>query len=141
VRDVLDALAVLMSRVHAGRVRIAVDADAALVFAGSREDLEEMLGNLLDNACKWATTQVSTHAWQRDGALEIRVEDDGPGIDDAHAATATQRGVRLDERTAGSGLGLSIVEGVAAGYGGVLALERSELGGLAATLSFRAGGG
>ena len=138
VRPVLDALASVMARVHRGRVQIAVEADPALRFAGSREDLEEMLGNLLDNACKHAASRVRAAAAMHAGGVEIRVEDDGVGLDADQAGRALQRGVRLDERVAGSGLGLAIVQDLAAGYGGTLALERSALGGLLATLRFAA---
>ena len=136
VREVLDSLARLMSQVHGSRVHVEMDADATLVFRGRRDDLEEMLGNLLDNACKWAATRVHARAYAAGEGLEICVADDGEGVDLANVASLTGRGVRLDQRSGGSGLGLAIVEELAAAYGGVLVLGRSELGGLAATLRF-----
>jgi signal transduction histidine kinase len=99
------------------------------------EDMIELLGNLLDNACKWATSQVRLHL-AADGALRIRVEDDGPGLDDDTAEAMLARGARLDESRDGHGLGLSIVKDIVALYGGRLLLERSpELGGLSVEVS------
>lgn len=95
------------------------------------EDMIELLGNLLDNACKWATSTVRLEL-QADGPLRIRVEDDGPGLSDAEAEAMLERGVRLDETRAGHGLGLAIVRDIVTLYGGRLTLTRSaELGGLA----------
>lgn len=138
VRDVLEALADVLARVHGPRVEIAVEADAALRFPGSRDDLEEMLGNLLDNACKWAQRHVRAAAAVTGGLLTIAVDDDGAGLTPEQAERVLQRGVRLDERMAGSGLGLAIVQEVAAGYGGRLSLAASPLGGLRAMLVFQA---
>lgn len=109
--------------------------DAGLRFHGSEDDLEDMLGNLLDNACKWAHRNVGVQAAMRDtGMLCIVVTDDGPGIagDDIDGALA--RGARLDEKVPGSGLGLSIVATLAASYGGEFRLERLQDAGLRATL-------
>ena len=94
------------------------------------EDMIELLGNLLDNACKWAASTVRLHV-AADGALLIRVEDDGPGVDGRAAETVLARGGRLDETRAGHGLGLAIVQDIVTLYGGRLALSRSaDLGGL-----------
>ena len=94
------------------------------------EDVIELLGNLLDNACKWAASTVRLHV-AADGALLIRVEDDGPGVDGRAAETVLARGGRLDETRAGHGLGLAIVQDIVTLYGGRLALSRSaDLGGL-----------
>jgi len=90
----------------------------------------ELLGNLLDNACKWATSAVRLDL-AVDGALRIRVEDDGPGLDGVETEAMLERGTRLDETRSGHGLGLAIVRDIVALYGGRLALERSAaLGGL-----------
>jgi signal transduction histidine kinase len=109
--------------------------DASLPwFRGEETDLEEMAGNLLDNACKWAKSQVaiSMVAERAAGAavLLIRIEDDGPGLTPQEAEKVLQRGVRLDEKTPGSGLGLDIVKELVDVYGGTLQLKRSDLGGL-----------
>jgi signal transduction histidine kinase len=94
------------------------------------EDMIELLGNLLDNACKWAASAVRLDL-RVDGLLRIRVEDDGPGLADADAAQMLDRGTRLDEKRAGHGLGLAIVRDIVTLYGGRLTLERSAaLGGL-----------
>lgn len=139
VGPVLDALIGLMQRVHHDRGVVferVPGADA--VFAGSREDLEEMLGNLLDNAGKWADAKVRIGVATGLGRLQIDVRDDGPGLpaDALHEVTA--RGVRLDERTPGSGLGLAIVQDIAEGYGGRLTLA-SDAPGLVAVLDLPAG--
>ena len=94
------------------------------------EDMLELLGNLLDNACKWARSRVHV-GLQIDRELVVRIADDGPGVADADRARLLQRGARLDEQGGGSGLGLSIVNDLVAHYGGTLALQRDDdLGGL-----------
>ena len=99
------------------------------------EDMIELLGNLLDNACKWAASTVRLDL-RVDGPLWIRVEDDGPGLGDADAEQMLERGTRLDETRAGHGLGLAIVRDIVTLYGGRLALERSAaLGGLCAEVT------
>jgi signal transduction histidine kinase len=103
-------------------------------FKGELQDLEEMLGNLLDNACKWAKRQVRISCGTYDGRLEITLEDDGPGIADAELENVTRRGKRLDDSKPGHGQGLGIVKDITALYGGSLKLARSELGGLQAKL-------
>jgi signal transduction histidine kinase len=107
-------------------------------FRGDAGDLEEMAGNLLDNACKWSQGKIAvTMAAERGsaaGMLVIRVEDDGPGISDEDAGKVLRRGVRLDEKTPGSGLGLDIVKELVDVYGGSLQLKRSVLGGVLAEL-------
>ncbi len=103
-------------------------------FAGDVADLDEMLGNLLDNACKWGRTKVQVTVRTLDHQLEITVEDDGPGLTDTQAEALFQRGARLDERVPGSGLGLAIARDLAEIYGGNVHLGRSGSGGLAAIL-------
>lgn len=130
VADVAQAMCRLMARVHGERgvVFSADGMDAALQFAGARADLEEMLGNLLDNAGKWARQQVTVSATAEDGQVRIDVRDDGPGLAADALARVTQRGVRLDEREGSSGLGLAIVGDIAASYGGRLALANAQPG-------------
>lgn len=112
-----------------------------IVFAGEREDLEELLGNLLENAMKWAKSAVSVtvapSAGKDDNLFEISIDDDGPGIPEDKARDALKRGRRLDETKPGTGLGLAIVADLVNEYGGVLALERSGLGGLKAVVRLR----
>ena len=140
ITPVVDGLLDAMRRIHAAR-GIAFSADIAdeAVFAGSVEDLEEMLGNLLDNAGKWARTQVRIASAQTtDHHLLVSIEDDGPGMDEAAVQRALQRGVRLDERIPGSGLGLDIVEGMTRNHDGEMLIDRSALGGLRVRLRFPA---
>jgi signal transduction histidine kinase len=115
-------------------VALAID-EATPWFRGDDSDLEEMVGNLLDNGCKWAKSGVMLSA-TADAArqVEITVEDDGPGLTPEQAEQVLRRGVRLDEKTPGSGLGLDIVKELVDVYGGSLTLTRSEMGGLKATL-------
>ena len=107
-------------------------------FRGDEADLEEIAGNLLDNACKWSKGEVRVRlSGERVGggtSLLIRIEDDGPGLSEADAQKVLRRGVRLDEKTPGSGLGLDIVKELVDVYGGSLELKRSALGGLLAEL-------
>ncbi|MGO4838371.1 ATP-binding protein, partial [Rhizobiaceae sp. 2RAB30] len=108
-----------------------------ILFAGEREDLEEMTGNLLENAMKWgrSAARVSVVAsGEKGGNFILSIEDDGPGIPEDKAREALKRGRRLDETKPGTGLGLAIVSDLVKEYGGRLALERSELGGLKASV-------
>jgi signal transduction histidine kinase len=98
------------------------------------QDLEEMLGNLMDNACKWAKHRVIVHCLSQKGRSHIYVEDDGPGIPEEKIGQVLQRGQRLDESREGHGLGLSIVQELVALYSGNLAMGRSDHGGLSARL-------
>ncbi|WP_322996382.1 ATP-binding protein [Castellaniella sp.] len=131
VLPLLQGLVRVMQRVHAEQnLRYDLSAvESDLVFRGESQDFEEMLGNVLDNAGKWARQQVRVLASSRDGELEIRVEDDGPGLSPERAEAVFQRGTRADERTPGSGLGLGIVRDLADLYGGWARIEPSPLGG------------
>ncbi|ESY81960.1 ATP-binding protein [Mesorhizobium australicum] len=112
-----------------------------IVFAGEREDLEELLGNLLENAVKWARSAVAVSvvplAGKDESLFEISIEDDGPGIPEDRAREALKRGRRLDETKPGTGLGLAIVADLVNEYGGALALDRSGMGGLKAAVRLR----
>jgi signal transduction histidine kinase len=118
---------------------VAIDLDAAVPvrFRGERQDLEEMVGNLVDNACKWAQMRVSVEVVP-DTAVQpmvrIVVDDDGPGLNPAQRDQVARRGQRLDETKPGSGLGLSIVIELSTLYGGSLALSTAPIGGLRAEL-------
>jgi signal transduction histidine kinase len=101
---------------------------------GQREDLEEMLGNLLDNACKWAKSHVKIQSVQEHGAVVLTVDDDGPGLPTSIRDQVLQRGVRADEAAPGSGLGLAIVRDLAQLYEGTITLGDSPMGGLRASL-------
>jgi len=104
-----------------------------VIFGGEREDLEEIVGNLLENAVKWSRGHVRLSLGavaEEAGRFNIRVEDDGPGISEENKREALKRGHRLDETKPGTGLGLAIVADLVKEYGGALDLGRSELGGL-----------
>jgi signal transduction histidine kinase len=135
----VEGLVRTMRRLHAER-ELAIDTEVspAHEIRGRREDLDEMLGNLLDNACKWARSRVaissSLSAPGDDARVVISVDDDGPGLDPSMRARVLQRGVRADQHVAGSGLGLAIVSDLAELYGGSVTLESSPLGGTRARL-------
>jgi signal transduction histidine kinase len=135
VSESVDGLVRTMRQIHAGRgVTITSHVDSSHVFKGRREDLDEMLGNLLDNACKWARTQAVISSAVDGERLTLTVEDDGPGLDEQARTTVLQRGVRKDSATPGSGLGLAIVSDLAEVYGGSIVLDRRSSGGLTARL-------
>lgn len=130
-RDVAGTL----RRLYADRT-VEVDVPEGLVFRGDHDDLLEIAGNLAENACKWARRQVEIRASAAPGErLVLVVDDDGPGMDEEDAARATARGVRLDERSPGAGLGLAIVSDIARAHGGSLRLSASALGGLRAEVT------
>jgi len=142
VGPVVDALRRTMEKIHRDRgVAIEVSAAPNAKFRGERQDLEEMVGNLVDNACKWASSRVFIEALVKEPAepgatsmLQIVVDDDGRGLSEQERAQVSRRGQRLDESKPGSGLGLSIVVDLAALYGGSLTLGRAPIGGLRAEL-------
>ena len=135
LRTVLEDLRYSMERLYGDKtITVRLKGGRAMLFAGDSHDLEEMLGNLLDNACKWAKSTVIVSAHYTRGRLRMTIEDDGPGLLDKQRKAALKRGGRLDESMPGSGLGLTIVQELAALYGGKLTLGRSDLGGLAARL-------
>jgi signal transduction histidine kinase len=111
-------------------------ADDDLYFQGERQDLLEIVGNVMENACKWSAGEVCVVA-KATGPRELRVtvEDDGPGLPPEQREAVLQRGARLDEQTPGSGLGLSIVDELARAYGGAIRLDASKMGGLLVELT------
>ncbi len=110
--------------------------DGATV-AVRNDDLTELLGNLLDNAGKWARSTVRVTVTE-EPAVTLRIEDDGPGVPEHQLARLGERGVRLDQQTHGHGLGLAIAQDIVEAYGGSIGFERSTLGGLAVTIGFQA---
>jgi signal transduction histidine kinase len=142
VRSAVAALARTMEKIHLDRgITIDLDASDDAKFRGERQDLEEMLGNLVDNACKWAQSRVAIEVFsqQLGGAdsprvVRITVDDDGPGLSPSQREQVARRGRRLDETKPGSGLGLSIVVELAGLYGGELKLGTAPIGGLRAEL-------
>jgi signal transduction histidine kinase len=143
VKPLVERLARVIGKLNPN-TRLSVDLpEDDIVVAGEREDLEEMLGNLLENAMKWARGNVSISVAplpETEGEpdrFEISIEDDGPGIPEDKARDALKRGRRLDESKPGTGLGLAIVTDLINEYGGKLRLERGGLGGLKAIVQLR----
>ncbi len=141
VEAVLRALKRTVERIYDERgLDIEVTCGKGLKFQGEQQDFEEMVGNLLDNACKWANSQVRVEAERKEGTARfiLFVDDDGPGLTEAQRAKVVKRGQRLDETKPGSGLGLSIVADLAHLYKGSFELEPSPDGGLRARLELPA---
>ncbi len=162
VPPVVTALARTMEKLYRARdIAIAIDVPEHAFFRGEQQDLEEMLGNLVDNGCKWAQSRVAIEVVGADAnsgiergprstrpdapsqsekpQLRIIVDDDGPGLSPEEREQVARRGQRLDESKPGSGLGLSIVVELAALYGGALTFGTAPIGGLRAELALPAG--
>lgn len=141
VEQVLERVLELMRRIHGERgiawdCACAPGAPGAFRWRGAASDLEEMLGNVLDNAGKWARSRVTVGIRrEHDGRLDILVDDDGPGMTPEQRAQAVERGRRFDERPNGHGLGLAIAQDIVETYGGRLTLSDSPLGGLRCVIS------
>jgi signal transduction histidine kinase len=139
VAPAIEDLRRTLLRLHRDRgLAIDVACDPALGFRGERQDLEEMLGNLIDNACKWGRSRIEVRARRYHDRLVITVDDDGPGLGFDDRERLFERGKRLDERVPGSGHGLAIVRDIAELYDGKALLEASPLGGLRAVLDLPA---
>lgn len=138
VPDAAAGLVRVMQRLYAPRaLRISMQGFAPMQrFRGEPQDLQEMLGNVLDNACKWARGQVLMSVEPQGEAFwQVHIDDDGPGIDGDARERIFLRGVRMDEQQPGSGLGLDIVRDLANTYGGTVRASRSPLGGLRVSLT------
>jgi signal transduction histidine kinase len=130
-----EGLARTLRRLYADRqIEIELALPPGLAVKVQREDLEEMLGNLLDNACKWSKSRIRLVAESAGDRVVVVVADDGPGLAEEDREKVLQRGVRADEAAPGTGLGLAIVRDLAELYGGRIELSQSHLGGLAARL-------
>ena len=142
VAPVIEILVRTMEKIHRERgVALRTKLNPETKFRGEQQDLEEMVGNLVDNACKWASSRVdiemfvlSSQRAGQPGSFRVQVDDDGPGLAPAEREEVLHRGMRLDESKPGTGLGLSIVLELAKLYGGTLQLGSSPLGGLRAEL-------
>ena len=132
VEPVMDELAVTLERIFSDRsVEIDWRAPEDLVFPGERQDLLEIVGNVIENACKYGGGRVRViAAATAPERMTVTIEDNGPGLPEADRAAVLRRGERLDESAPGSGLGLSIVDELARAYGGSIILSASSLGGL-----------
>lgn len=136
VRPVAERLVHTLGRLYADqRLSVALDLPDSCTVRCETQDLEEMLGNILENACKWARSKVTVSASDTPDGIAIVVDDDGPGIALALRDVVLQRGVRADETEAGSGLGLAIVSDLVDLYRGSLALEAAPCGGLRVKLA------
>lgn len=146
VEGVVEPLVRALERINRDKgISISLAVPSGAKFQGEKQDLEEMLGNLLDNACKWGRKRVdlkvaleTPDARSRARRLIIIVEDDGPGLTAEQRAKIGKRGMRLDESKPGSGLGLSIVSDLATSYRGAIKLDASSLGGLQVRLDLPA---
>ena len=135
VAESIEGLIRALERVHAERkLAWTTRLDPAHTVRVERQDLDEMLGNLLDNACKWARTRIVVSTELTDDKVRVVVDDDGPGLAPALRESVLARGVRADQSSPGSGLGLAIVRDLAGLYGGAVTLGESTLGGLRAEL-------
>ena len=143
VAPVVTAMARTMEKIHRDRgIAIDIETAPATKFRGEKQDLEEMVGNLVDNACKWAQSRVAIEVLTGRAksaathTLRVVVDDDGPGLNPSQRERiqVPRRGNRLDETKPGTGLGLSIVTDLAALYGGALTLGTAPIGGLRAEL-------
>ncbi len=123
----MNGLARLAQRRH---ITLTQRVDSQMRVHMDDQDLQEMVGNLLDNALRWASQTVHVSFQAQQGVLRLTVSDDGPGMTAEECQAAVQRGKRLDEQRSGSGLGLAIVADLVALYGGQMRLQRAEAGGL-----------
>lgn len=140
LQPVVEGLARVMRRIHAERQLelIVHPFPESLSFRGEAQDLQEMLGNLLDNACKWAKRNIELNARSNGTTLTVTIDDDGSGLAVEKRDAVILRGIRADEQVAGSGLGLAIVDDLVRLYGGQLELVDSPLGGLRVMLTLPA---
>jgi signal transduction histidine kinase len=147
IAPVIEPIVRALERIHQDRgVAITVQCPEQIRFQGERQDLEEMLGNLLDNACKWAKKKVFLTVSAGDANPKgpgsrhviVSVDDDGPGLDPEERSRIGKRGLRLDETKPGSGLGLSIVSDLVQSYRGSIDLAQSAHGGLSVRLELPA---
>lgn len=128
--DIEQEIPVLLETLHRMHrqkdIKVQLDVPAGAVLNADREDMLELLGNLLDNAFKWARHQVNLSIKQKPSSIELTIDDDGPGIPDEALTQSTQRGMRLDEQVEGHGLGLAIVEDIVRLYNGTIQLGKSD---------------
>jgi len=115
-------------------VELKLAVDDSIVFRGDEGDLMELLGNLLDNACKWCRRTVRLSAAISNGELALSVEDDGPGIEASLIKEILQRGIRADQTIPGHGIGLAVVRDITQAYGGDITIGTGALGGAAFTV-------
>jgi signal transduction histidine kinase len=140
IADAAEALGRTLRRLYAERgLRIDVDVAPDLAARVDREDLDELLGNLLDNACKWGRDRIVLTAAADGDGVAVTIDDDGPGIEPSMRQAVFERGVRADEAAPGSGLGLAIVRDLAVACGGDVSFTEAPSGGLRVRLRLPAG--
>lgn len=139
IKPVVDGIARLLNRLFdASNITVESRVSAGIFVRIEQQDLEEMLGNIMENACKWTKSRVEVSVEEGENAqMKIHVDDNGDGLTPEEMVSAIKRGVRLDETAPGTGLGLSIVADIAEMNGGRLVLAESPLGGLRATIELR----
>ena len=146
VNETLSSLTNTLARIYSERnLRFVVECPVDAKFRGEKQDLQEMVGNLLDNACKWADSKINVHV-EMDKSIRIAnakhftvlVDDDGPGLSAIELEAVIKRGERLDEKKPGSGLGLSIVADLSEMYYGSFVLQQAPTGGVRARLTLPA---
>ncbi len=136
IAPVIGRLARTLQKINTDKgIALELNVPPGLVLRGEQQDLEEVIGNVLENAYKWAQAHVSLRAEKVGGDLRLIIEDDGPGLAPENRARALKRGQRLDETTPGTGLGLSIVADIVSAYGGEVSLGDAARGGLKVTIS------
>jgi signal transduction histidine kinase len=137
--DSLDGVVRTLERLYGERgIVFDVRVPDSIEVLAVREDLDEILGNLLENACKWARASCRIDARADAGRVVITIDDDGPGIPAEMRTRVPARGVRADEAAPGSGLGMSIARDLAEAYGGTMSLDSSPLGGLRVCITLQA---
>ena len=133
----LPGLMATLGMIYGKHIELKCNVPSGLHMPWDREDMLELLGNLLDNACKWADSEVELRILQRGNEFEIEVQDDGPGIPETERDQVFSRGTRLDEQTSGHGLGLGIVRDVIEAWGGEMQLSTGALGGLSVLIKLQ----
>ena len=134
----LPGLLSTLGMIHGEHLQLTHNVAPELLLPWDREDMLELLGNLLDNACKWADSQVELSISQTGDGFVIEVQDDGPGIPETERDQVFSRGMRLDEQASGHGLGLGIVRDIVEAWGGKLQLGTAEIGGLLVSIKLPA---
>ena len=138
IDEVIEGLVRTLPRIYRDKdLKIIQRGQTGMVFRGAKRDLEEMVGNLMDNAAKWTRDKiiVETTLLPSETDMKITIEDNGPGLSEGDYEEALKRGARLDEATPGSGLGLSIVDDLCSAYKGQVSFGKSDYGGLKVSLT------
>ncbi len=138
IRPAADRVVSALNKVYAGDIQWDIEIPTSAVFRGEEGDLMEILGNLLDNACKYGGGRVVVSARIEQGSLELSVGDNGPGVPEQRRGEILHRGARADTASHGQGIGLAVVIDIVAAYGGELLVDESPLGGAEFTLTFTA---